>query len=371
MPLKDPYATLGVSRDASADEIRSAYRRLARQYHPDVNPDNPEAEEKFKEASAAYAVLSDDEKRARFDQTGSLDDVPNQDFFQNVDFSDLFEAFMGFGSSARASRAAGRNGEDLRAEVTVSLMDVLTGVERPISYRRMARCSGCDGSGAAKGTSPEQCKACSGSGMVTRIQETFIGSIRTSTTCPECRGAGKIVRTPCEVCKGRSVEVVDAQVAVAVPPGIEDKMTLRVSGRGSDGVGSGAPGDLYVVVHVTPDPRFQRNGADLHAHLDLTFPQCALGDKVEVPGLTDTLEAAVKPGTQPGHEFRFRGEGLPRLHGGARGSLYAHARLLVPDKTSDEVAELLRTYAEKTGGPIPKGADGGFLGSLFGKKKKK
>lgn len=369
--MKDPYAVLGVARDAGADEIRSAYRRIARQYHPDVNPDNPEAEEKFKEASQAYAVLSDEEKRARFDQTGSVDDVASQDFYQNVDFSDLFEAFMGgFGTSARASRSAGRNGEDLRAEVTLDLLDVLTGVERPVSYRRMGKCKVCEGSGAAPGTVPETCQTCSGRGMVTRIQDTFIGSIRTSTTCPACNGAGKTIKTPCENCKGRGLEVVDENISVSVPPGIEDGMTLRVSGRGSDGVGQGVAGDLYVVVHVNQDKRFVRNGSDLHTQLDLTFPQVALGDKVKVQGLTDKIDLQVKAGTQPGQEFRLKGEGLPRLHGAARGSLYVHARVQVPTKVGEVEAELLRKYAEASGGPVPKGEDGGFLGALFGKKKK-
>ncbi len=371
MSLTDPYAVLGVSRDASADDIRTAYRKLARQYHPDVNPDNPAAEEKFKEASQAYAVLSDDEKRARFDQTGSIDEVPNQDYFQNVNFSDLFEAMMGgFGTSSRASRSAGRNGEDLRAEVTLELLDVLTGVEKPINYRRMSRCSVCSGSGAAPGTQPETCGTCKGQGMVTRVQDTFIGSIRTSTTCPTCGGAGKQIKSPCENCKGRGLEVVDADISVNVPPGIEDGMTLRVSGRGSDGVGAGVAGDLYVVVHVKQDSRFVRNGADLHTEVELTFPQAALGDKFKLRGLTDDLDLSVKAGTQPGHEFRFKGEGLPRLHSGARGSLFVRARVNVPSKVSEEEAELLRKYAEMTGGPIPKGEEGGFLGTLFGKKKK-
>jgi molecular chaperone DnaJ len=372
MSVKDPYAVLGVSRDASQDEIRSAYRKLARQYHPDVNPDNPDAEEKFKEASQAYAVLSDEEKRARYDRTGSMEEVPMGDFFQQTDFSDLFEAFMGgFGVSSRASRSAGRNGEDVRADVTVSLMDVLTGVEKPVQYRKLARCSNCEGSGAAPGTQPEVCRTCGGQGMVTRIQDTFIGSIRTSTTCPACGGAGKTIAEPCPKCKGRALEVADASVAVAVPAGIEDGMTLRVSGRGSDGVGAGVPGDLYVVVHVEEDARFERRGPDLATTLELTYPQLALGDKVRVPGLTGDLEAVVKAGTQPGHEVRFRGEGVPRLHGGARGSLIAQVVLRVPNKPSPEEVELLRKYAELTGGPVPSGEEPGILGTLFGKKKKK
>jgi molecular chaperone DnaJ len=207
--------------------------------------------------------------------------------------------------------------------------------------------------------------------MVTRLQETFIGSIRTSTTCPSCGGAGKTIKTPCEKCKGRGLEVVDAEVLVTVPPGIEDGMTLRVSGRGSDGVGAGAPGDLYVVVHVATDRKFVRNGPDLYTSLALTFPQVALGDRVKVQGLTDELELVVKPGTQPGHEFRFKGEGVPRLHGGARGSLVVRVDVSVPSKSSEQEAELLRQYAQASGGPVPSGEEPGILGSIFGKKRKK
>jgi molecular chaperone DnaJ len=372
MSVTDPYEVLGVARDASADEIKSAYRRLARQYHPDVNPNNPEAEEKFKEASQAYAILSDDEKRARFDQTGRVDDVPNQDFFQNVDFGDLFGTFFGgFGTSSRASRSAGWDGEDLRAEVTITLTDVLVGVAKPIEYRRMARCTTCGATGAAPGTEPETCKSCDGRGMVTRVQETFLGSFRTSTVCPDCRGEGRVIREACPECKGRRLVAADATIEVTIPPGIEDGMTLRVSGRGSDGVGIGAPGDLYVVVHVARDKRFVRQGTDLYTEVELTYPQVALGDKVKIVGLTDELTLDVKPGTQPGHEFRLRGEGMPRLHGGARGSLIARTVVKVPSKFSEAEEKLLLEYAELTGGPVPQGADPGILGSLFGKKKKR
>ena len=371
MSVTDPYVVLEVPREATADEIKSAYRHLARKYHPDVNPDNPDAEERFKEVSQAYAVLSDDEKRAHFDQFGSVDIGQGQGFSTQVDFSDLFEAFLGgFGGGRQADPTAGRNGEDLRAEVTLSLLDVLTGVERPIKYRRMAECSSCEGSGAAEGTRPKQCGTCDGRGMVTRVQQTFIGGIRTSTTCPECKGAGQIIESPCETCKGRGLEVVDAEIDVTVPPGVESGMTLRVAGRGSDGVGTGAPGDLFVVIAVKDDRRFVRRGPDLYTEIELTFPQAALGDQIEIEGLTGALKIDVKHGMQPGHEFRMRGEGLPRLHGGARGSLIARTRINVPKKVGEEEAALLREYAEKSGGPVPKGREGGILGGLFGKKKK-
>lgn len=372
MSVTDLYAILEVSREATPDEIKSSYRHLARKYHPDVNPDNPEAEEKFKEVSQAYSVLGDEEKKAHFDQFGSVEMGQAQNFSGQVDFSDLFEAFIGgFGGGSPVGRASGRDGEDLQARVTLSLLDVLTGVERPINYRRMAKCSSCKGSGAAEGTQPKTCGACDGRGAVTRVQQTFFGAIRTSATCPQCRGTGQIIEIKCETCKGRMLEVVDAEIDVTVPPGVEGGMTLRVAGRGSDGVGTGAPGDLFVVISLKDDKRFVRRGNDLYTEIDLTFPQAALGDQMEIEGLTGALVIDVKRGTQPGHEFRLRGEGLPRLHGGARGSLIAIARIKVPKRSSDEETGLLIEYAEKSGGPIPKGSDGGFLGGLFSKKKKK
>lgn len=368
--MTDPYAVLGVQRDASQDDIRAAYRRLARQYHPDVNPDNPEAEEKFKEASQAYSVLSDEEKRARFDQTGSLDDAVGSGGYQNVDFSDLFEAFMG-GFGGQRQRSVGRHGEDLRADVTLDLIDVLNETERDISFKKMARCSRCDGGGAEPGTKAETCAQCKGQGAVGRIQQTFIGSIRTSVTCNVCGGEGRIIRNLCTQCKGRCLETVPVELEIKVPAGIEDGMTLRVSGKGSDGLGAGSPGDLYVVVHVKTDARFERNGTELFSKIELTFPQVALGDQVEIAGLTGPLDLVVPRGTQPGHEFRFKGEGLPRVHGGSRGSLIVRTKVSVPKKVSEAEESLLREYAELTGGPIPHGDEGGILSGIFGKKKKK
>ncbi len=377
MSVADPYALLEVSRDASADEIKSSYRKLARKYHPDVNPDNPEAEEKFKELSQAYAILSDPEKKAQFDRFGSVEDIPSgADFSSQVDLSDLFDAFFGgsggFGGGGGARRRSnGVDGEDLRADASISLIDVLTGSDYPISYKRMAKCGTCNGSRAAEGSSPKTCESCHGQGSVTKVQDTFIGRVQTSTTCPACRGEGKIIENPCGNCNGRGLEVVEDEVSIKIPPGIEDGMTLRISGKGSDGLGAGVPGDLYVMLHVEADERFSRQGENLYTDINLTYPQVALGDRVTVEGLTDEIELEVKPGTQPGHEFRLKGEGLPRLHGGARGSLYARVNLAVPKKSNDAEGELLREYARETGGPIPQEPSGGILDGIFGKKGKK
>ncbi|MBS1715888.1 MAG: molecular chaperone DnaJ [Armatimonadetes bacterium] len=374
---QDPYSVLGVSRDASADEIKSAYRKLARQYHPDVNPDNPDAEEKFKEVSAAYAVLSDPEKRSRFDQTGLTDDAPSGpgDFYGagGAGFGDLFgmmeEAF--FGGQGRGRRSTGRDGDDHRVDVTLNLEEVLSGTDKLVSFRRLASCGTCGGNGAAPGTSPETCRTCQGSGVVTRMQQTILGSIRTTVTCGTCNGAGKSIATPCTNCHGRGLETVTEKLTVTVPAGIEDGQTLRLGGQGSDGTQGGAKGDLYVVVHVPEDPRFDRQGRTLTTRYPLTFAQAVIGDHVTVQGLTGDLKVDVEPGTQPGAHVRIKGEGLPKLHGGSRGDLYVQFEVKVPKKVSDKESDLLRQFAELRGEPIPSGPEkAGFMGGLFGKKKK-
>lgn len=374
---QDPYAVLGVPRDASADQIKSAYRKLARQYHPDVNPDNPEAEEKFKEVSGAYSILSDAEKKARYDQFGVTDDsgAGPGDFFQGggTGFADIFgmmEEAFGFGGRS-ARRQSGRDGEDHRAEVRVTLEEILKPQEKTLTYKRMAKCATCSGSGAQPGTSPETCSHCRGTGTVTRIQQTILGSMRTSMPCNVCQGTGQVIPTPCETCRGKGLELVTEKLTVTIPPGVEDGTALRVSGKGSDGTGIGRPGDLYVVVDIPDDPRFVRHGRELVTTVSLSYAQAVIGDKIIVTGLTGDLEIDVEPGTQPGAHIRVKGEGLPRLNSTARGDLIVECDLKVPKKVSDAEIELLREYAQLRGERIPQGpASSGFLGGIFGKKKK-
>ncbi len=373
---QDPYSVLGVPRDATADQIKSAYRKLARQYHPDVNPGNPEAEEKFKEVSTAYAVLSDPDKRARFDQFGLTEDQPSGnpgDYFGGGGFADIFgmmeEMFAGGGRTSR--RSSGRDGEDHRVEVTVNLEELLTPSEKGLTYKRMAGCSTCHGSGAAPGTSPTSCGACGGTGVVTRMQQTILGSIRTTSTCGVCQGTGKTIAEPCPTCKGRGLEVVTEKLSVTIPSGVEDGTALRVPGKGSDGVGGGRPGDLYVVVHVPEDPRFERHGRDLVTTYKATFAQAVIGDTVQIQGLSGPIDTSLEPGTQPGSHIRLRGEGLPRVNGTSRGDLIVICEISVPTKVTEAEAQLLRQFAEMRGEPMPQGVGSqGFLGGLFGKKKK-
>jgi molecular chaperone DnaJ len=371
--MSDPYAVLGVSRSASNDDIKSAYRKLARKYHPDVNPNDPTAEEKFKEVSQAYSVLGDPERRESFDRFGTADTggggAPG-DFFQGADFGDIFEAFFGGMGGQRGRRGTARDGEDLRAELELSLLDVLTGGDKLVTYRRMKRCSACGGSGGKEGTKPDTCPDCRGSGSVTRIQQTLIGSVRTTTACPKCHGTGEIITDPCPECKGRKLERVEETITVTVPAGVEDGSTLRVQARGSDGTGGGIAGDLYVVLSVGEDDRFLRDGVSLYTVIELTYAQAVLGDTIQVEGLNGPLELDIDAGTHPGQEFRIKGQGLPRLHGGSRGDLIIQATISVPRKVTEDQERLLREFAESAGETSPKGQRAsGFLGSLFKKKR--
>lgn len=374
MPVQDPYAVLGVSRGASADEIKSAYRKLARQFHPDVNKD-PGAEDRFKEIGEAYAILSDADRKAHFDRYGSTDSqgfggagAPG-DFFGGGGIDDIFDAFFGGGGGrGRASRV--RNGDDVQAQVTLRLDEVLEETEKPVKYRRSATCPTCDGAGTADKSPPKTCSACGGSGAVTVVKQTFIGSVRTTAACGKCRGTGQMIENPCATCHGEGVAPKEEEYQVVIPAGIDSGQTLRVAGKGSDGARGGIPGDLYVVVTVQDDKRFERQGKDLVAEVSLTFAQAVIGDKVEMDGLTGPLEVSVDTGTQPGDVLRVKGEGLPPLHGGPRGDLYVEVTVDVPKKLSEAERKILLEWAELRGEPVPQGpAKDGFFGSLFKRRK--
>lgn len=368
--MRDPYDVLGLSRDASPEDIKSAYRRLARQHHPDVNPGNPDAEEKFKEVGQAYSVLSDPDRKARFDQYGTVEEGPTG-FQGGGNFTDLFDMFFG-GAGGGFQNVDPRmaDGDDVRAEVELSLLEVVTGAEKEIHYRRYAKCGECGGSGAAGGAQPERCSRCHGAGSVTQVRETFLGSIRTSATCSQCRGTGTIIKNPCPGCKGQGLVLQNTSGAAAVPAGVHHGMTLRMPGRGSDATGHGRPGDLYVVISVKEDARFERHGEDLHARLELTFAQATLGDEIVIEGVDAEHDLEIPSGTQPGAILTVRGAGLPPLHGGRRGDLHLHTNVRIPKKITEAQAEAIRQLAELSGERIPTPPEsGGLLGGLFKKKK--
>lgn len=375
MARRDPYETLGVSRGASPEEVKSAYRRLARRYHPDVNPDDPSAEEKFKEVGEAYAVLSDPEKRQRFDRTGSMDEQQGgADFFGGAGgaggFGDLFDMFFGAAGGAGGTARKGRDGDDIKIDLQLTLTDVLKGVEREVDVDRLAECDKCHGNGTKDGNPAPSCPTCKGAGVVATVRNTFIGQVRTNATCPTCRGEGALIADKCEKCDGRRVVPKKERVKLSVPPGFDTGAMMHLPGQGNDGWGLGRPGDLYVVLSVADDARFDRHGQTLFTTLELSFAQAALGDHVEIDGLDAPVEIEIAPGTQPGTRIPVKNAGLPPLHGGRRGELVVNATVKVPSSLSEAEAKLVRELAELRGERIPKGPDkGGLLGGLFGKKR--
>lgn len=370
MARRDPYEVLGVSRSASADEIKSAYRRLARRFHPDVNPNDPEAEEKFKEVGEAYSILSDTDKRARFDQFGTTDDVPSDPFFGGAGgITDLFDMFFGGAGGQAQRRRQGRDGDDVRADVELTLQEVIDGVTREVSVDRMTQCSNCNGLGTEGAKPPETCPNCKGQGVISAVRNTFIGQVRTQTTCPTCQGQGTVIKDPCHVCRGQGLVRERSTVTINVPAGVESGATMHIPGQGSEGTGVGRPGDLYVVLHVKEDERFERRGTTLYTLLDLTFAQAALGDHVELQGVDAPVELQIAPGTQPNEQISVKNAGLPPLHGGRRGDLIVQINVKVPTKLTDAEADLVRKFAEMRGERMPKGGGkGGILGGLFGKR---
>lgn len=356
---KDYYAILGIARDASAEEIKRAYRKLARQYHPDVNGNGPEAEEKFKELGEAYAVLSDPEKRQRYDMYGQTGDV---DFgFQggSFDFFDLFNQAFGFGGGGR--RAA--PGRDLQLEVKLDLEEVLTGATRQLDLTRRVHCDVCHGTGAKPGTQPETCATCGGQGRVQQMQNSIFGSMVTVVSCPQCGGRGSIVRDFCENCGGSGIVKATEQLTVEIPPGIENGQHLEYQGYGDMGE-SGYPGDLYIRVLVNPHPHFVREGADLRLTLPITFWQAALGDRVTARLIDGETQVHIEPGTQSETEIVLPGKGLPQLRRRGRGRLIIVVKVVTPENLTPRQKELFEDLARAFGDDVPAGGSKGFFARM-------
>jgi molecular chaperone DnaJ len=372
MAQSDPYEVLGVPRDASADEIKSAYRRLARKYHPDVNPGDHAAEEKFKEIGSAYSVLSDPDKRARFDRFGTTDDQP-QDFFQGGQaggFGDLFDMFFGgMGGGRTRQQRIGRDGGDIEIQIELTLVDVLNGVHKEVTVDRMTECDACGGNGGENGEPPTACETCRGTGMVTQVRDTFIGRMQTSAPCGTCRGQGWTVKNPCKTCSGNGVVPQQARIMITIPVGVENGNTLQVPGQGHEGMAGGSPGNLYAHLRVKKDKRFERDGQTLYTMISATFAQAALGHTVKFEGVAEEHELEIPAGTQPGAQFSIKQAGLPPLHGGRRGDLIVQVEVKVPTKLNETQAKLLREFAEVSGEDLPNAENRGLLGGLFGKKK--
>jgi len=355
---KDYYEILGIGRDASQEEIKRAYRKLVRQYHPDANPGNKEAEERFKLINEAYEVLSDPQKKAQYDQFGFVGDVPPQggegpwDFGGFGDlFGDLFGDFFGGFGSRRDARAPQR-GMDLEMPLTVTLREAAFGASKVVYIPRWENCRTCGGSGAAPGTSPERCPHCGGKGQVESRSRSPFGEFVTVRTCPHCGGSGKVIKNPCKECGGRGKTRVRHKVEVNIPPGIDTGMRLRIRGEGEEGRNGGPPGDLYLVIEVEEDPVFKRQGDDLHVRVEVPFPIAALGGKISVPTLDGEEEMEINPGTQSGSIKRLKGLGMPRQRGSGRGDLITHINIAVPRNLTDKQRALIEALAMEMDVPI-------------------
>lgn len=344
---RDYYEVLGVSKNATADEIKKAYRKKAIQYHPDRNPGDKEAEEKFKEAAEAYGVLSDADKRARYDQFGhSMGpqgfggggfggfNMTMEDIFAH--FGDIFGDFGGFGGTR--GRGPGRRvnkGTDLRITVKVSLEDIMNGVDKKLKIPKFVACSHCKGTGAKDGTSFHTCKRCNGSGYITYVRQTFMGSMQSQSVCPECNGQGKVITERCTHCGGQGVEKKEEVVSVHIPAGVENDMVLTLQGQGNAPRNGGVNGDLHIRIQEENDTELIRDGNDLIYNLMLDFPTAALGGSVEVPTVDGRARLKIDPGTQPGKVLRLRGMGIPQMNGGSKGDLLVNVMVYVPEKLSD------------------------------------
>lgn len=355
---RDYYEVLGVSRDAPDEGIKKAYRRLARQFHPDANPDDPHAEEKFKEIAEAYAVLSDPARRREYDLFGSAK-APTV----GVDPFDIFASFFGgdpFRTSGR--RNPSRRGSDLVISLEVTLEDVVRGASRTATIHNLQGCDRCGGSGCEPGTRTSRCSRCGGSGAVRHVQRSVFGNVMTSFSCPQCHGSGEEIANPCRECNGEGrLERLD-EIPIDVPPGVEDGMQLRITGRGEAGSRGGGAGDLYVQFKIAPDRRYQRRGEDLLTQLRVPLTQAALGAEIEIETFDGPVQVTVPPGTQPGKVLRVRGRGVPRLGRAGRGDLLVEVDVEVPADLTREQEELLRRLAALRGEAV--GEESGIIGKI-------
>ena len=342
--MTDHYATLGVEANASPEEIKRAYRQLARELHPDTNRADPEAEDRFKSVTHAYEVLSDPQKRQRYDAFG--DDRAGSGFGDLGGISDLFSTFFGGGFGGGQTRRGPARGADILAEVEITLEEVATGVERDVEVTTLVECTDCGGNGAAPGTFPVTCNDCGGSGELREVRRTMLGNMVTATTYPRCRGAGEEIVERCKLCSGSGRVPVTDTLTVRIPPGVDDGAHLRVSGRGEAGHRGGRSGDLYVAIRVAAHAVFHRAGADLGCEVLVPMTIAALGGSVEIPTLDGPEPIEIAPGTQAGEVVHLKGKGMPRLEGRGRGELVVLLRVQTPTDMTEEQTELLNRFAE-------------------------
>ena len=373
-----------ITMKSSDDEIKKAYRKLAKKYHPDMNPGDKEAEAKFKEVNEAYSILSDSEKRARYDQFGHAGVDPNYGAggpgggfggfdMGDIDLGDIFGSFFGggfggFGGSASSRRNGPQKGESLRASLTISFEEAAFGCEKEINLNRTEECEACHGSGAEPGTTAETCPDCRGTGVV-RVQQRTGGFAFSSTApCSRCRGTGKIIHTPCKACGGSGSVKKTKRVTVSIPAGIDDGQAISLRGQGNAGKNGGPAGDLIVAVHVKPHPQFHRDGTTVLYEQPVTFYQAVMGAELEIPTIDGKVKYNLPAGTQTGTTFRLRGKGIPELRGRGRGDQYVTVRVQIPTSLNGEQKEALRAFAEAMGEDVPE--ESGLKG-FFDKHKKR
>ena len=373
---RDYYEVLGVRKDATADEIKKAYRKVTKENHPDLHPGDKACEERFKEANEAYEVLSDEEKRKKYDQYGHAAFDPNAGFGGGFDgfgggfgdFSDIFSSFgdiFGFGSSTQTRNPnAPRRGDNIRTQLNISFEEAAFGCEKELNIPRVETCPDCNGNGCAPGTTPEICPDCNGSGQVRTTQRTPFGMAQTMSACSKCRGTGKIIHQPCKSCRGAGYIRRQHKINVKVPAGIDDGQAIPLRGKGNAGANGGPAGDIYISIIVRPHALFEREGTSVYLTQDISYPEAALGAEAEVPTLDGKVKLTIPEGTQPGAVFRLRGKGVPYLRGNGRGDQFVTVDITVPKNLNSHQKEALRAYAEAMGEEVTVKA------GMFGKKKK-
>ena len=355
---RDYYEVLGISKGASEDEIKKAYKKMARKYHPDLNPGDKEAEEKFKEVNEAYEVLSDPNKKARYDQYGHAGVDPNfgagAGFDGNFDFGDLGDIFGsffggGFGGGRRTNPNAPQRGESIRMSLAISFEEAAFGCEKEVTVDRMEECGACHGSGCAAGTSPEVCPDCHGSGQVQVRRQTPMGMFATSSPCPKCGGKGRIIHQPCKDCHGTGTARKRKTIQASIPAGIDNGQTISIRGQGHAGKNGGPAGDLLITITVRPHELFRREGTSVLCEAPITFAQAVLGAELEIPTIDGKVKYELPEGTQSGTTFRLKGKGIPSINGRGRGDQYVTVYIETPRNLNKEQKEALKKFAESMG----------------------
>lgn len=374
---RDFYEVLGVKKGASEDELKKAYRKLAKENHPDLHPGDKECEARFKEINEAYEVLSDPDKRAKYDQFGHAAFDPSQGFggggggfggfegfggFGDI-FSDIFGGGFGFGGGGGRNPNAPRKGDNLRATVNIKFEEAAFGVKKDVFVSKIEQCHDCKGTGCAEGTTAEVCPDCKGTGTVMSTKRTPFGMVQSSEQCPKCKGRGKIIHSPCKTCRGIGSVRRQHKVSVSIPAGIDDGQTISLKGQGNAGLNGGPAGDLLITVLVQPHARFERDGASILLDQEISFAQAALGAEVEVPTLDGKVKLNIPEGTQTGTTFRLKGKGVPFLRNGGRGDQFVTVNVAVPRSMTSTQKNALRRYAETMGETVEQK-------NIFGKHKK-